>query len=155
MKRIHGTLTPHKAKYAIVHTRWNEFVVDTLLDGAIRGLTMHGIAEDDITTVMCPGAYEIPLVVKKLADSKKYDAIIALGAVIRGSTPHFDYVAGACVNGLSKLQLDYNMPITFGVLTVDSIEQAIERAGTKAGNKGEEAAMSAFEMISLLKNLES
>ncbi|KJZ13713.1 MAG: 6,7-dimethyl-8-ribityllumazine synthase [Marinomonas sp.] len=153
MKKIEGNFKPLDAKFVIVNTTWNEFVVDKLVDGAVRGLTRHGISEDDITLVSCPGAFEVPLVVKKLAESGKYDAVIALGAVIRGSTPHFDYVAGEAVSGLGKISLDTNVPISFGILTVDTIEQAIERAGTKAGNKGEESALCAYEMVSLLKQI--
>ncbi|MEY8203871.1 MAG: 6,7-dimethyl-8-ribityllumazine synthase [Bermanella sp.] len=155
MKKIEGKLTALDAKFAIVQTTWNEFVVDKLVDGAVRGLTRHGIDADDITLVTCPGAFEVPLVVKKLAQSGKYDAIIALGAVIRGSTPHFDYVSGAAVNGLSQITLDTGIPVSFGILTVDTIEQSIERAGTKAGNKGEESALTVYEMVSLLKQLEA
>ena len=113
----------------------------------------HGVPRKNITLINAPGAFELPLVVQKVAQQKKYDAIIALGAVIRGGTPHFEYVAGECVKGISQVSLNENMPIAFGVLTVDTIEQAIERAGTKAGNKGAEAAISAFEMVSLLRNL--
>jgi len=153
MKKIEGNFKALDAKFVIVNTTWNEFVVDKLVDGAIRGLTRHGINEEDITLVSCPGAFEVPLVVKKLAESGNYDAVIALGAVIRGSTPHFDYVAGEAVSGLGKISLDTNIPISFGILTVDTIEQAIERAGTKAGNKGEESALCAYEMVSLLRQL--
>jgi len=155
MKTIIGNFAPMEAKFAIVQTTWNEFVVDKLVDGAVRGLTRHGISEDNITLVHCPGAFEVPLVVKKLAESGKYDAVIALGAVIRGSTPHFEYVAGEAAKGLGQIALNADLPVSFGILTVDTIEQAIERAGTKAGNKGEEAALSAFEMVSLLRQLEA
>ncbi len=133
--------------------RWNSFVVESLLEGALDTLRRHGVADDNITIVRAPGAFEIPLVCQKVADSKNYDAIIALGAVIRGGTPHFEYVAGECVKGLAQVTMQYGVPVAFGVLTVDTIEQAVERAGTKAGNKGEEAAMSAIEMVSLLKQL--
>ena len=155
MKTIAGSFTKLDAKFAIVQTTWNEFVVDKLVDGAVRGLTRHGISEDNITLIHCPGAFEVPLVVKKLAESGKYDAVIALGAVIRGSTPHFDYVAGEAAKGLGQIELNTGIPVSFGILTVDTIEQAIERAGTKAGNKGEESALSAYEMVSLLKQLEA
>lgn len=155
MKTISGNFAPMEAKFAIVQTTWNEFVVDKLVDGAVRGLTRHGISENNITLIHCPGAFEVPLVVKKLAQSGEYDAVIALGAVIRGSTPHFDYVAGEAAKGLGQITLNTEVPVSFGILTVDTIEQAIERAGTKAGNKGEEAAMSAFEMVSLLRQLEA
>jgi 6,7-dimethyl-8-ribityllumazine synthase len=150
---IEGNLTPNNGKYAIVVGRWNGFVVESLLEGAIDSLKRHGVSTDDITIIRAPGAFEIPLVVKKVAELKKHDAIIALGAVIRGGTPHFEYVAGECVKGLGSVALEQGIPVSFGVLTVDSIEQAIERSGTKAGNKGEEAAMSAFEMVGLLQNL--
>ena len=150
---IEGNLTPNNGKYAIVVGRWNGFVVESLLEGAVDSLKRHGVSTDDITIVRAPGAFEIPLVVKKVAELKKYDAIIALGAVIRGGTPHFEYVAGECVKGLGSVALEQGIPVSFGVLTVDSIEQAIERSGTKAGNKGEEAAMTAFEMVGLLQNL--
>lgn len=155
MKKIAGSFTALDAKFAIVETTWNEFVVDKLVEGAVRGLTRHGIPEDNITLVSCPGAFEVPLVVKKLAESGEYDAVIALGAVIRGSTPHFDYVAGEAAKGLGQIALNSGVPVSFGILTVDTIEQAIERAGTKAGNKGEESALSAYEMVSLLKQLEA
>lgn len=154
IKTIEGMFTQLAgAKIALVVGRWNSFVVESLVEGALDTLRRHGINEADITLVRAPGAFEIPLVVKKVAMQKQYDAIIALGAVIRGGTPHFEYVAGECTKGLSSVGLEFNVPVSFGVLTVDTIEQAIERAGTKAGNKGEEAAMSALEMISLLKQL--
>ena len=133
--------------------RWNSFVVEHLKEGAIDALKRHGVAEDHITVVYAPGAFEIPLVCKKVAASNDYDAVIALGAVIRGGTPHFEYVAGECVKGIAHVIGEYGIPVAFGVLTVDSIEQAIERSGTKAGNKGEEAALSALEMVSLLGKL--
>ena len=133
--------------------RWNSFIVEQLREGAIDALTRHGVSEEHITVIYAPGAFEIPLVCKKAAGSGNYDAIIALGAVIRGGTPHFEYVAGECVKGLSQVINEYRLPVAFGVLTVDTIEQAVERAGTKAGNKGEEAALSALEMVSLLGKL--
>ncbi len=139
------------AKFAIVVGRWNAFVVESLLEGAVDSLVRHGIEESDIEIYRVPGAFEIPLAVKRVAATKKYDAVIALGAVIRGGTPHFEYVAGECTKGLGVVSLDYGIPVAFGVLTVDTIEQAIERAGTKAGNKGEEAAMSVLEMVQLFK----
>ena len=155
VKTIEGSLQANGGKYAIVAGRWNSFVVESLVQGALDSLIRHGIPEQDITLVRCPGAVEIPLTVKKVAKTGKFDAIVALGAVIRGGTPHFDFVANECVKGLSHVNLEFEIPVSFGVLTVDSIEQAIERSGTKAGNKGEEAAMAAFEMVSLLKNLEA
>jgi len=154
IKTIEGNLTPNGRRYAIVVGRWNAFVVESLLEGAVDTLLRHGVDEDDITIVRAPGAFEIPLVVKKVCETELYDAVIALGAVIRGGTPHFEYVAGQAVSGLTSTSLEYGIPVTFGVLTVDSIEQAIERAGTKAGNKGEEAAITAFEMVSLMQALE-
>jgi 6,7-dimethyl-8-ribityllumazine synthase len=155
IKIIEGNYKNASAKYAITVTRWNSFIVDRLLDGALEALKMHGVAEKDITIIKVPGAFELPLAVQKLLKSDSYDAVIALGAVIRGGTPHFDYVAGECVKGLGMVSLSTSTPVTFGVLTVDSIEQAIERAGTKAGNKGEEAALTAIEMVSLSRQLES
>ncbi|WP_252178445.1 6,7-dimethyl-8-ribityllumazine synthase [Endozoicomonas sp. 4G] len=155
LQTIEGTMQANGGKYAIVVARWNAFVVESLLSGAVDSLTRHGIAEKDITVVRCPGAFEIPLTVKKVAKTQRFDAIIALGAVIRGGTPHFEFVANECVKGLSQVNLDQEIPVSFGVLTVDTIEQAIERSGTKAGNKGAEAAMAAFEMVSLLKKLEA
>ena len=138
-------------KFAIIVTRWNSFVVESLLEGAVDSLVRHGIDESDIEIYRIPGAFEMPLAVKRVAETKKYDAIVALGAVIRGGTPHFDYVAGECVKGLGAVSLESGIPVAFGVLTVDTIEQAIERSGTKAGNKGEEAALSVLEMVQLFK----
>ena len=135
--------------------RFNSFIVDRLLEGALEALQKHGVMERDITVVKVPGAYELPLAVKMMLDQNTYDGIIALGAVIRGGTPHFEYVAGECVKGLSQAGLDSSLPVSFGVLTVDTIEQAIERAGTKAGNKGAEAAMTAMEMVSLSRQLKA
>ncbi|WP_281648778.1 6,7-dimethyl-8-ribityllumazine synthase [Parendozoicomonas sp. Alg238-R29] len=155
IRTIEGMMTPNDGRYAIVVTRWNAYVVDSLVEGAVDSLKRHGVSEEQITVVRCPGAFELPLVVKKVAASGRYDAVIALGAVIRGGTPHFEYVAGECTKGMANVMLDQEVPVSFGVLTVDTIEQAIERAGTKMGNKGEEAALAAFEMVSLLKNLES
>lgn len=153
IKTVEGDFKPTKAKFALLVSRWNSFVVESLKDGAMDALRRHGVADAQITLVYAPGAFELPLVAQKLAGSKKYDAIIALGAVIRGGTPHFEYVAGECVKGLAQVSLNAGLPITFGVLTVDSIEQAIERSGTKAGNKGAEAALTALEMVSLLEQL--
>ncbi len=153
IKTIEGDFKNCTGRYAIVVARFNSFVVESLLAGALDTLQRHGISDKDITIVRVPGAFEMPLAVKKVARSGNYDAIIALGAVIRGGTPHFEYVAGECVKGIAHVSLDSNVPVAFGVLTVDSIEQAIERSGTKAGNKGAEATLSALEMVSLLKNL--
>ncbi len=150
---IEGDFHSGSAKYAIVVARFNSFVVDKLLEGAIDALVRHGVKESDITVVKAPGAFELPVLTKNVLDAGSYDAVIALGAVIRGGTPHFEYVAGECVKGLSVISLESKIPVAFGVLTVDTIEQAIERAGTKAGNKGAEAALGALEMVSVIKKL--
>ena len=155
LKTIEGNYTNGSARYGILVARYNSFIVDRLLDGALDALRKHGVQDRDISLVKAPGAYELPLIAKKMADSGSYDAIVALGAVIRGGTPHFEYVAGECIKGLSQVGLNSGLPIAFGVLTVDSIEQAIERAGSKAGNKGEEAALTAIEMLSLSRQLEN
>lgn len=155
MNEIEGQLQVRGARFVLLVARFNSFVVESLLAGAVDCLKRHGAEAQDLEIVRVPGAFEMPLVAKRLAASKKYDAIIALGAVIRGGTPHFEYVAGECTKGLASVGMEYDIPVAFGVLTVDSIEQAIERAGTKAGNKGVEAAMSAIEMVDLLKRLES
>jgi len=155
IKTIEGNYTNATARYGIAITRFNSFIVDRLLDGALDALRKQGVQDRDITIVKAPGSYELPLTVKKMIESGSYDAVIALGAVIRGGTPHFEYVAGECVKGLSQVSLNTGIPIAFGVLTVDTIEQAIERAGTKAGNKGAEAALTAIEMLSLTRQLES
>ena len=148
-----GELVVRDARIALLVSRFNSFVVESLLEGAIDTLKRHGADERDLEIVRVPGAYEMPIAAQRLAASKRFDAIIALGAVIRGGTPHFEYVAGECTKGLSMVSMQYDLPVAFGVLTVDSIEQAIERAGTKAGNKGAEAAMSAIEMINLLREI--
>ena len=155
MKTYEGHLLIQNARFCLVTSRFNSFVVDALTSGAIDALVRHGAHHDDIHVVKVPGAYELPLAVQKAATTGRYDAIVALGAVIRGSTPHFDYVAGECVKGISSLSLKHEIPIAFGVLTVDTIEQAIERAGTKAGNKGAEAALSAVEMVNLLREIDA
>lgn len=147
---IEGMLDAKSKTFAIVVSRWNQFVVKKLLDGAIDGLKRHGTDENSITIAYCPGAFEIPLVTQKLAKTKKYDAVIALGAVIRGATPHFEYIANEVIKGIAKINLDTGVPCILGVLTTDTIEQAIERSGSKGGNKGFEAAVSAIEMISLM-----
>lgn len=146
---LEGHFSAQGGKFCIVSSRFNSFIVEQLEAGAIDTLVRHGADKNEITLVKAPGAFELPMVVQRIAASKKYDAIIALGAVIRGGTPHFEYVAGECVKGIAHVALQYDIPVSFGVLTVDSIEQAIERAGTKAGNKGAEAALSAIEMVSL------
>jgi 6,7-dimethyl-8-ribityllumazine synthase len=150
---VEGNLSAQGRKVCIVTSRFNSFIVDQLEAGAIDTLVRHGADRTNIHLVKAPGAFELPLIVQQVAASKKYDGIIALGAVIRGGTPHFEYVAGECVKGISSVMLKHDIPVAFGVLTVDTIEQAIERAGTKAGNKGAEAALSAIEMMSLLENL--
>jgi 6,7-dimethyl-8-ribityllumazine synthase len=150
MRTLEGTLVvPAGSRFAIVASRFNHFIVDRLVDGAADCLVRHGAASDAIDLVRVPGAWEIPLVVQRLARAKKYAGIVAVGAVIRGSTPHFDYVAAEVTKGLASVSLESSVPAAFGVLTVDSIEQAIERAGTKAGNKGWEAAASVIEVVSL------
>jgi 6,7-dimethyl-8-ribityllumazine synthase len=154
IKTLEGNLVAEGGKFCLVASRFNSFIVEQLENGAIDALVRHGVAKENITLVKAPGAFELPMVIQRVAASKKYDAIVALGAVIRGGTPHFDYVAGECVKGLAQVSLQYDVPVSFGVLTVDTIEQAIERAGTKAGNKGAEAALSALEMVNLFKNLE-
>ena len=153
IKHINGDLTASKARIAIVVGRFNGFVVESLVQGAVDTLQRGGVESSDITISHVPGAFEMPLIVKKLAESGNFDAIIGLGAVIRGSTPHFDFVAGENAKALSNLALQHSIPVINGVLTTDSIEQAIERAGTKAGNKGADAAMTAMEMISLLRKI--
>ena len=154
IKTIEGAMRADKARFCLVVSRWNGFVVESLEKGAIDTLLRHGADESELTIVRVPGAFEMPLACERIAKLGGYDAIVALGAVIRGGTPHFEYVAGECVKGMSQVGLKYGIPIAFGVLTVDSIEQAIERAGTKAGNKGAEAALSALEMVDLLRRLE-
>ncbi|PVV26322.1 MAG: 6,7-dimethyl-8-ribityllumazine synthase [gamma proteobacterium symbiont of Ctena orbiculata] len=153
MKTIEGAMTVSDARFCLVTARFNSFIVESLLQGALDTLKRHGASEDDITLVRVPGAFEMPLALEKLAAKGEYDAIIALGAVIRGGTPHFDYVAGECVKGMAQVTLKHGIPIAFGVLTIDTIEQAIERAGTKAGNKGAEATLSAIEMVNLLRQI--
>lgn len=151
---LEGDFKNVQGNYAIAVGRFNEFVVNSLVQGAIDTLTRHGVDAGDITVAKAPGAYELPLVCQSLANSGKYDAIIAIGAVIRGGTPHFEYVSGPVASALGSISLDTGIPVVFGVLTVDSIEQAIERAGTKAGNKGSDAAMTAMEMVSLLGQID-
>lgn len=149
MKVLEGKLVAGKGKYAIVAARFNEFIVSKLIAGAQDALTRHGVDGDDITLVWVPGAFEIPLIAQKLAASGKYDAVICLGAVIRGSTSHYDYVCAEVSKGVAQAGLTTGVPVLFGVLTTDTIEQAIERAGTKAGNKGADTAVSAIEMVNL------
>jgi 6,7-dimethyl-8-ribityllumazine synthase len=148
-----GQLNAKGQKFGIIVSRFNSFISERLLEGAVDALVRHGADEKDIHVARVPGAFEIPLAAKKMAASNKYDAIIALGAVIRGSTPHFDYVSSEVTKGVAAVSLDSGIPVAFGVLTTDSIEQAVERAGTKAGNKGFEAAVTAIETVNLLKAL--
>lgn len=150
IKNYEGGFVINGARFGIVVGRFNSFVVESLVDGAVDTLKRHGAKDEDIEIVRVPGAYEIPLATRRLAASKRFDAIITLGAVIRGGTPHFEFVAGECSKGVAQVMMEYDVPVAFGVLTVDTIEQAIERAGTKAGNKGVEAAMSAIEMVNVL-----
>lgn len=154
IKTIEGNFVGGQGNFALVVGRWNSFVVEHLLEGAIDTLRRHGVSDEQITVVRAPGAFEIPLVCQKVAEKGGVDAIIALGAVIRGGTPHFEYVSGECTKGISQVSMNTGVPVAFGVLTVDSIEQAIERSGSKAGNKGEEAALSALEMVSLLGQIQ-
>jgi len=155
MSRVYeGQLDARGHKVALVLSRFNSFISERLLEGAKDALLRHGASEDDFAIIRVPGAFELPLAVKKLVESNKYDAVIALGAVIRGSTPHFDYVAAETTKGLAQVSLGSGVPVAFGVLTCDTIEQAVERAGTKAGNKGFDAAMTAMEMVNLFKELD-
>lgn len=154
IKTTEGDLVVRDAHIGIVAARFNDFIVDSLLKAAVRCLKQHGAADADIEIIRVPGAYEMPLAVDKMAGSRRFDGIIALGAVIRGGTPHFDYVAGECVKGISLASQKHGVPVGFGVLTVDTIEQAIERAGTKAGNKGEEATLAVIEMVNLLRRVD-
>jgi 6,7-dimethyl-8-ribityllumazine synthase len=153
MKRIEGELQAEGLKFAIIVSRFNEFITGRLLEGAIDALIRHGGAEKNIDIIKVPGSFELPLVAKKAAQKKSYDAVICLGTIIRGATPHFDYVAAEASKGIATASMDTGVPIAFGVLTTDTIEQAIERAGTKSGNKGWDAAMVAIEMAQLLKKL--
>ena len=153
MKIINGQLNSSGKKFAIVVSRFNEFITNKLVAGALDMLTRHGAKEEDITVVWVPGAFEISSVAKKLADSSKYAAVICVGCVIRGSTPHFDYVSSEVSKGVAMVGLSSKIPVVFGVLTTDTIEQAIERAGTKAGNKGADAAVTAIEMVSLFEQI--
>jgi 6,7-dimethyl-8-ribityllumazine synthase len=153
MKTIEGNFVNVQAKYAIVLTRWNSFITERLLEGALDSLKRHGVADEEITVIRCPGAVELPLTVQRVLEKKEYDAVVTLGAVIKGSTPHFDYVCNMVAKGVGELSLRFGKPVIFGVLTTNTIEQAVERAGTKAGNKGAEAALAAIEMVSLLKNI--
>lgn len=153
MKIIQGNLIAQNLKFSIVASRFNDFITGKLLDGAVDAILRHGGNKESIDVVWVPGAFEIPLAAKKLAKSNRFDAIICIGAVIRGSTPHFDYVSGEVSKGIAKVSQESEVPVIFGVLTTDNIEQAIERAGTKSGNKGYYAAVSAIEMANLIKQI--
>jgi len=150
---IEGVFETKNKNFGIVVSRFNAFITEKLLDGALDTLRRHGVGDKAITVVWAPGAFEIPLVTQKMAESGKYDAILALGCVIRGATAHFDYVAGEAAKGVGQVSMKTGIPVIFGVLTTDTIEQAIERAGTKAGNKGSDCAMAAIEMVSLLEKI--
>ncbi|MGI2259108.1 6,7-dimethyl-8-ribityllumazine synthase [Shewanella sp. GXUN23E] len=155
MNVVQGNIEAKNAKVAIVVSRFNSFLVESLLEGAIDTLKRFGqVADENITVVRVPGAFELPLAARRVAASGQFDGIIALGAVIRGGTPHFDFVAGECNKGLAQVSLEFDVPVSFGVLTTDTIEQAIERSGTKAGNKGGEAALGLLEMVNVLQQLE-
>jgi 6,7-dimethyl-8-ribityllumazine synthase len=153
-KVIEGELIARDLRFAVIAARFNDFVVEPLVRGALDALRRHGVAEKQIEIVRVPGAFDIPIVARKLALSKRFEAIITLGAVIRGQTPHFDYVAGECAGGIARIALESGVPIAFGVLTTDTVEQAVDRAGGKAGNKGVDAAMVAIEMANLLRRLD-
>ena len=153
MKVFEGNFSTNDVKIGIVAARFNEFITSKLLSGAMDALNRHEIAADNIDVAWVPGAFEIPLIAKKMANSRKYDAVICLGAVIRGSTSHYDYVCSEVSKGIAHISLESEIPVMFGVLTTENIEQAIERAGTKAGNKGYDVAMGAIEMVNLIKNL--
>ncbi len=152
---IEGDLQARDLRFAILASRFNEFVVDRLVQGALDLLRRHGVSEKQIDIVRVPGAFDMPVVARKLAVSRRYDAIVALGAVIRGETSHFDYVAGECASGLARVASDTGIPVAFGVLTTENTEQAVDRAGGKAGNKGADAAASAIELVNLLRRLET
>lgn len=153
MNTLEGKLVTQDMKVGIVAARFNEFITSKLLSGAVDGLVRHGVKEEDITTAWVPGAFEIPLIAGKMAKSGKYDAIICVGAVIRGATSHYDYVCNEVSKGIAQVSLQSDIPVLFGVVTTDNIEQAIERAGTKAGNKGYDCALSAIEMVNLIKQI--
>ena len=153
-KMIEGELLARDLRFAFIAARFNDFVVEPLIRGALDALKRHGASEKQIEIVRVPGAFDIPIVARKLALSRRYDALLALGAVVRGQTPHFGYVAGECASGLARIALESGVPIAFGVLTTDTMEQAVDRAGGKAGNKGADAALAAIEMANLLRRLE-
>lgn len=153
MRSIAGNLIVGDARFCVIAARFNEAIVSRMLDGAIDTLMRHGADESQVHVVRVPGAYELPLAAREAARGRQYDAIVALGAVIRGATPHFDYVCGEAASGLNRVSLEHGIPVGFGLLTCDTIEQAIERSGTKAGNKGIDAALTAIEMVNLLRQL--
>ncbi len=153
IRQIEGVLSATETRFALVVSRFNDFIGQKLVEGAVDCIRRHGGSEEQITIYRCPGAFELPMVAKKVALSGKYDAIITLGAIIRGSTPHFDVIAAEAAKGIAQVSLDTGVPIAFGVLTTENIEQAIERAGTKAGNKGFDAAMTAIEMVNLYRQI--
>jgi 6,7-dimethyl-8-ribityllumazine synthase len=153
-KTVEGDLLARDLRFAFVAARFNDFVVEPLIRGALDALKRHGATDRQVEIVRVPGAFDIPIVARKLAMSRRYDALIALGAVVRGQTPHFDYVAGECASGLARIALESGVPVAFGVLTTDTMEQAVDRAGGKAGNKGTDAALAAIEMANLLRRLE-
>ena len=155
IRTLSGDLAARDLRFAIVASRFNEFIVESLVRGAVDALLRHGAGEKQIELIRVPGAYDLPFVVKRVAASRRYDAIVALGAVIRGATPHFEHVAAQCASGLARAAEESGVPVAFGVLTTDTIEQAIERAGTKAGNKGADAALCALELAGLLKRLDA
>ena len=154
IKTTEGDVIVRDGRFAIVAARFNEFIVESLIKGALHCLRQHGASDGDIEIFRVPGAFEMAVAIDKVAATRRFDGIIALGAVIRGGTPHFDYVAGECVRGIASASQKHGVPVGFGVLTVDSIEQAIERAGTKAGNKGEEAALAIIETVNLLRRVD-
>ncbi len=153
IKTVEGLMEAKGYKIAIIASRFNDFMVNSLIGGAVDYLVRHGADKDDLTIVRVPGAFEMPIVAKKLAESKKYDGIVAVGAVIRGATPHFDFVAAETTKGLAHVSLEYGIPVGFGLLTTDNMEQAIERSGSKAGNKGVQAASALLETLQVLKQL--
>jgi 6,7-dimethyl-8-ribityllumazine synthase len=154
-RMIEGELLARDLRFAFIAARFNDFVVEPLIRGALDALKRHGATEKQIEIVRVPGAFDIPIVARKLALSRRYDALIALGAVVRGQTPHFEYVAGECASGLARIALESGVPVAFGVLTTDTMEQAVDRAGGKAGNKGADAALAAIEMANLLRRLDT
>ena len=151
---IEGQLVARDARFVIVSARFNELIVARLVEGALDALRRHGAADQDIHVVRVPGAFELPLAVRRLARTKRYDGIVALGAVVRGQTPHFEYVCNECAAGLTRVSQEFEVPVGFGVLTCDTVDQALDRAGSKAGNKGADAAMATLEMVNLLRQLE-